>query len=98
MPIHEYECENCGYQFEVLQKIKDRPLKRCERCGGRLRRLISQTSFVLKGSGWYATDYASESRKKTVSEEKGEGHSKGASVEKPKKKGEAPKVATEAKS
>jgi predicted nucleic acid-binding Zn ribbon protein len=46
-------------------------LATCEKCGGHVRRLISQTSFVLKGSGWYVTDYPSESRKKAMSQEKG---------------------------
>ncbi len=58
MPIYEYECKNCGERFEVWQKITDEPLKVCEKCGGELVRLISQTSFILKGTGWYVTDYA----------------------------------------
>jgi putative FmdB family regulatory protein len=58
MPIYEYECEECGEQFEVMQKFSDDPLGSCPRCGGRVHKLISQTSFILKGSGWYVTDYA----------------------------------------
>ena len=58
MPIYEYECENCSGHYEVFQKITARPLRKCERCGGKLRKLISQSSFHLKGSGWYVTDYA----------------------------------------
>ncbi len=58
MPIYEYECENCGRRFEVWQKITDEPLTTCEHCKGKLRKLISQSSFILKGSGWYVTDYA----------------------------------------
>ena len=58
MPIYEYECLKCGETFEVWQKISDPPPRK-HTCGSkRIRRLISQTSFVLKGSGWYATDYA----------------------------------------
>jgi putative FmdB family regulatory protein len=67
MPIYEYECEKCNKRFEVFQKITDPPLTSCE-CGqtGGLKKLISNTSFILKGSGWYATDYPSESRKKAM--------------------------------
>lgn len=59
MPIYEYECNACGHEFEVMQKITDRPIRKCERCGRlKAKRRISRTSFVLKGSGWYVTDYA----------------------------------------
>ena len=57
MPIYEYRCEKCG-DFEEMQRITDPPLARCPKCKGKVRRLISSTSFQLKGSGWYATDYA----------------------------------------
>ncbi len=59
MPIYEYVCEKCDKQMEVLQKITAAPLTVCPDCKGRLRKMISNTSFVLKGTGWYATDYAS---------------------------------------
>lgn len=58
MPIYEYRCQGCGRDLEVMQKITENPLDVCPSCGGVLRRLISNTSFVLKGTGWYATDYA----------------------------------------
>ncbi len=58
MPIYEYECVKCGHVHEALQKISDKPLTECPLCSGRLQKLISQSSFHLKGSGWYATDYA----------------------------------------
>jgi len=72
MPIYEYECLKCGTHLEVLQKISDSPLKKCQSngCGGKLRRLMSNSSFVLKGSGWYVTDYPSEARKKGIESEK----------------------------
>ena len=70
MPIYEYECSDCGREFEVMQKITDDPITCCEVCGGRVRRLISNTAFVLKGTGWYATDYRSGSRKKEPEKEK----------------------------
>ena len=58
MPIYEYTCRKCGAHLEVMQKISDKPLSRHARCGGRLAKEWSQTSFQLKGSGWYVTDYA----------------------------------------
>ncbi len=58
MPIYEYHCESCGHEFEVMQKITDAPIRKCENCGKmKAKRSISRTSFVLKGSGWYVTDY-----------------------------------------
>jgi putative FmdB family regulatory protein len=56
MPIYEYRCEHCG-DFEEMQRITDPPLARCPKCRRKVRRLISSTSFQLKGSGWYVTDY-----------------------------------------
>lgn len=61
MPYYEYECTKCNHQTEVLQKISDPPITKCEKCNGRMRKLISQSTFHLKGSGWYVTDYASKS-------------------------------------
>ncbi len=61
MPIYEYECEACGKVVEKWQKITESPLTTCEECGGRLHKLISMSSFHLKGSGWYVTDYARKS-------------------------------------
>src|ERR687895_368000 len=75
MPIYEYQCESCSRRFEVMQRMTEPLLATCEQCGGHVRRLISQTSFVLKGSGWYVTDYPSESRKKAMSQEKNGGNS-----------------------
>src|SRR5262245_33789997 len=57
MPVYEYRCEHCG-DFEEMQRITDPPLTRCPKCKRKVRRLISNTSFQLKGSGWYVTDYA----------------------------------------
>ena len=58
MPIYEYSCTKCGKTVEAMQKMSDPPLKKCPQCGGALAKMISSTSFVLKGTGWYATDYA----------------------------------------
>jgi putative FmdB family regulatory protein len=57
MPVYEYGCAKCG-TFEVTQRITDKPLRRCPTCKGKVQKLISSTSFQLKGSGWYVTDYA----------------------------------------
>src|SRR6185295_17245960 len=57
MPIYEYACPKCG-EFEVTQRITEDPLRKCPTCRSKVRKLISNTSFQLKGSGWYATDYA----------------------------------------
>jgi putative FmdB family regulatory protein len=61
MPIYEYECTKCGKQEEVLQHFSDKPLTKCRSCAGKLQKLISQTTFHLKGTGWYVTDYANKS-------------------------------------
>jgi len=58
MPIYEYHCEGCGSDFEVMQRITATPVESCELCGeGPVHKLISQSTFILKGSGWYVTDY-----------------------------------------
>lgn len=57
MPIYEYHCEKCG-DFEVTQRITEDALKKCPTCRRKVRKLMSNTSFMLKGSGWYVTDYA----------------------------------------
>lgn len=60
MPIYEYACEKCGNQTEVIQKFSDPPIIECDVCHGKLKKLISNSTFHLKGSGWYVTDYASK--------------------------------------
>ncbi len=62
MPIYEYRCEECNHTFELLEGFEADPVKRCVECGGEARRLISTSSFILKGSGWYVTDYARKDR------------------------------------
>ena len=63
MPTYEYECPKCPRVFEVRQRITEPALTTCDRCGGPIHRLLSATPFILKGGGWYVTDYPSESRK-----------------------------------
>jgi putative FmdB family regulatory protein len=58
MPLYEYQCENCGDVFEVIQKFSDEPLTVHEKCGGKVTRLLSAPALQFKGSGWYITDYA----------------------------------------
>lgn len=70
MPTYEYQCDECRRTFEVRQRITEDPLTRCEVCGGTLRRLLSAAPFILKGEGWYVTDYPSASRKKAMESEK----------------------------
>ena len=79
MPTYEYECTKCGDKFEALQKISDEPIKKCKKCKGKVIKLISASGFVLKGSGWYVTDYPSESRKKAMASEKKTSDSKDSS-------------------
>ena len=57
MPIYEYDCQKCG-TFEATQRITEKPLGKCPTCKGKVKKLISNTSFQLKGTGWYVTDYA----------------------------------------
>ncbi|HEV2912105.1 MAG TPA: zinc ribbon domain-containing protein [Pyrinomonadaceae bacterium] len=62
MPIYEYECKKCKAHIEVLQKMTDKPLAKCSKCGGRLEKQWSATGFQFVGSGWYVTDYAGKKR------------------------------------
>jgi putative FmdB family regulatory protein len=65
MPFYEYECPHCGYRDEVLQKISDKPLKKCPNCGKTgLKKLMSAPVFRLKGSGWYETDFKGDKENK----------------------------------
>lgn len=68
MPIYEYKCQKCGEEFEVFQGISAPPVKSCKFCKGAVRKLMSLSSFHLKGSGWYATDYGG--RKAPAAEKK----------------------------
>ncbi len=68
MPIYEYRCNECNHEFEVFQKMSDDPVKSCEKCSGDVEKLISQSSFALKGTGWYATDYAKKDKSRVAKE------------------------------
>ncbi len=79
MPIYEYECQNCGAVVEHWQKISDPPLETCEACGGKMKKLISQSTFHLKGSGWYVTDYAGKKTDSKSKKQESKSASKGSS-------------------
>ncbi len=69
MPFYEYRCDECGHEFESMQKINDDPLTDCPACGKpALRKLISAAGFRLKGSGWYETDFKKGGTKKNLHE------------------------------
>jgi putative FmdB family regulatory protein len=85
MPIYEYKCQKCG-TFETTQKITDKPLGKCPTCKGKVKKLISNTSFQLKGTGWYVTDYA---RKGQNGESKSGNGSKSSSESKSESKSES---------
>ena len=94
MPIYEYRCEACG-TFEKMQRISDPPLAKCPKCKRKVRRLISNTSFQLKGTGWYVTDYARSGsggngkKDKSGDSSKAEGTAESKSESKPEPKSEA---------
>ena len=87
MPLYEYECTQCGQRIEKIQKFSDSPLTTCEKCGGKLEKLISSSAIQFKGTGWYVTDYAHKSATtlpSSNSSDSGNGD-KGSSTEGPKK-------------
>src|SRR5690606_509327 len=67
MPLHEYRCEACQHQFEVIQKFSDAPVDVCPRCGGGpVAKLLSSPAIQFKGTGWYITDYARKDQAKSA--------------------------------
>lgn len=82
MPTYEYECLKCRRVFEIRQRISEPALTVCDVCGGEVRRLLSAAPFILKGGGWYVTDYPSESRKQALKSEKSSEKSSDKSSEK----------------
>ena len=75
MPIYEYECTSCGKIEEIMQKFSDKPLKKCKHCSGKLHKLVSLSSFHLKGTGWYVTDYAGKKNNTASQPDKSEASS-----------------------
>jgi putative FmdB family regulatory protein len=86
VPTYEYECSKCRRVFEVRQRISEPALTTHEGCGGDVHRLISPAPFILKGEGWYVTDYPSESRKKAKEAEKSSNGGAAAKDSKPAEK------------
>lgn len=73
MPTYEYECEKCGHRFELFQSMSEEPRKRCPKCRGKVRRLIGTgAGMIFRGSGFYATDYRSQSYKEQRKKESGD--------------------------
>lgn len=102
MPIYEYHCSKCG-EFEAMQKMSDKPLAQCPTCRRKVTKLISSTTFHLKGSGWYITDYARKSEGGGANKKKSETPaaseaSTSESTDKPSKAEKSEKAGTSPKS
>jgi putative FmdB family regulatory protein len=103
MPTYEYECPRCPRVFEVKQRITEPALETCDRCGGPVHRLLSAAPFILKGEGWYVTDYPSDARKKAKESASKESASKESASKDGTSKGDAgaeskPAASSESKS
>ena len=83
VPIYEYQCRRCSKVTEKIEGISDRPLSKCPSCGGKVERLMSSGAFILKGTGWYATDYANKGNGN------GNGNGRGGGKGKPSPKGDS---------
>jgi putative FmdB family regulatory protein len=70
VPIYEYECDACNHRFEVIQKVSDKPVRKCVLCRGKVHKVLSAPGLLFKGSGWYVTDYANPERKRAMEAEK----------------------------
>jgi len=91
MPIYEYECRKCGAHVEAFQKVSDKPLTKCRKCGGKLEKKISAPAIQFKGSGWYVTDYAGKTTKSEKSESESSTDSKSDKTDKTTAKESSPK-------
>jgi len=79
MPFYEYQCTECGHEEEVLQKISDKPLRKCAACGkSTMKKKVSAAAFRLKGGGWYETDFKSGGKKNVAGDAKAEKKTEGA--------------------
>lgn len=99
MPFYEYQCSACGHHHEELQKVSDRPLRKCPACGrGALKRLVSAPVFRLKGGGWYETDFKGDKdQQRNLAGDKEPATGEGPPAEKPKEEKKDAKPATDAK-
>ena len=84
MPLYEYRCGACEHQFEVIQSYSDKPIRKCEKCGGKVSKLVSRSGFILKGGGWFKQDYSNAPASKSKDGgSSGEGSSESAPASKP---------------
>ncbi len=93
MPIYEYECGTCHHQFEVQQKFSDPLIEKCIQCGNGVRKLISASGIMFKGTGWYVTDYSNKLKDPSQSKQSGnqakDGAGSDSKTEKPPAKSES---------
>jgi putative FmdB family regulatory protein len=75
LPLYEYKCVKCSHRFEKIESVSASETKKCPRCHSRAERQISSSAFQFKGSGWYATDYATKSTPPASGEKSGDGDS-----------------------
>jgi putative FmdB family regulatory protein len=98
MPIYEYTCTKCAAHVEILQKLSDKPLTKCQKCGGRLEKQWSTSGIQFKGSGWYVTDYARKGSEEKKSGDAGDSKAEAKTDAKPESKSEnKPESKSEAK-
>jgi len=73
MPTYQYQCSDCGEEFEEFQRMSDPPIESCPKCGGHAKRIVTGgAGFLLKGTGFYTTDYRGDSYRKAADKEKAE--------------------------
>lgn len=89
VPIYEYECSKCGHRFESVQKVSDPPLTKCEKCKGKVERLVSSPAIQFKGTGWYVTDYARKGSRNEPSKSESSGSSTSEKPDSKKSKGQS---------
>jgi len=95
MPIYEFQCQSCGNEVEVIQKISDDPLKDCEACGKPdMKKMVSAAAFRLSGSGWYETDFKKGKKKNLSAKNDNKPESKKADKKTESKKTESKTTAT----
>jgi putative FmdB family regulatory protein len=95
MPTYVYQCDDCGHDFEAVQRFADEPLTVCPECEGRVRRVLQPSPVIFKGSGWYITDSRNKSRANGST--KAEKAESGAKTDASEAKGKADKSAKESK-
>jgi putative FmdB family regulatory protein len=95
VPIYEYECTKCGHRFEIVQKLNDATVIKCEKCKGKVERLVSSPAIQFKGTGWYVTDYARKGSGPEPSKSDKSESSSSATTEKPASKKSKDKSSSE---